>query len=215
MEAGIPGNAWERGVCSQLRPTGTRTCAATKAARAFLLALSFFGYFYFFFRREKFFQGFIPSLCPGTILWSPWEKRWGWILDASLPCLPFRERWDELLSLLAEFECWSPNISCARDLFQSLGPSFWMGGIFPAVLGGVFPAVLGGGCCLTWNSRPQRGENSNIPALMLLLFSHSPGKASCFSPRGEAPLLPALIPSFAVELLLIFFFGGSTDPRPG
>lgn len=85
--------------------------------------------------------------------------------------------------------------------------------------GGVFPVLLGGGCCLTWNSRPQRGENSNVPALMSLLFPHSSGKASCFSPHGEAPLLPALIPSFAVELLLFFclflFFGGSTDPRSG
>lgn len=121
-------------------PHGHQNLCSNKSSQGFSAGVVFFWLFlFFFFRREKFFQGFIPSLCPGTILWSPWEKRWGWILDASLPRLPFRERWDELLSLLAEFECWSPNISCARDLFQSLGPPCWMsrmGGIFPAVLGG-------------------------------------------------------------------------------
>lgn len=87
MEAGIPGNAWERGVCSQLRPAGTRTCAATKAARAFLLALSFFGYFYFFFSQGEIFSRIYSKFVSGDNFVEPLGEEVG--LDfGCFPALP-------------------------------------------------------------------------------------------------------------------------------
>lgn len=106
----------------------------SKAAGAFLLALSFLLFFFFFF----FFQGEIfPRILFQICVQDNFVERWrgptapgrrGGAGFWMLLCLPslFHERWDELLSLLTEFECWSPNISCARDLFQSLGPPCWM-----------------------------------------------------------------------------------------
>lgn len=54
------------------------------------------------------------------------------------------------------------------------------------------------GCCLMLEFQTQTvGENTNVWALTLLLFSHR-----C---SGEAPLLSALISSFALDLLLFLF----------
>lgn len=120
------------GVCAlSSAPGASGLCAATKASLSFCCLCFIFG---FFAGRNFFFEDLF--LVSRTILWnlsgcgpnSHLGEEVGLDFFWMLLCPPSLSHgwWDELLSLLTEFQCWSPNISCARDLIQSLGPPCWM-----------------------------------------------------------------------------------------
>lgn len=152
MEAGIPGKAWEWGVCCQLCPGGTTTSAATKAPGLFCCPCLYFyfGFFLVFFLQGEFFF-FFPRIyskfISRTILWSPW----GWILDVSLPMsggmssFHFSQSFNagvqtflvpqpwELPAGSAGWEDFPCSFGGFSLQFWGISPGFW--GIFPAVFG--------------------------------------------------------------------------------
>lgn len=136
---------------------------------------------------------------------SPAPRRSGLASFWMLPCPPFgeeaRRRWMSggissfqfSESFNAEVQTFLVPETCYKACNLTAGrlAGWW---ILPAVL----RVCIWWGCCLMLEFQTQTvGENTNVWALTLLLFSHSWS--------GEAPLLPALISSFVLDLLLFLF----------
>lgn len=204
-----------KGVCAHSAlPWGLITSAATKQPASYLLykrLVSLQGEIFkeysmiVLLRYEQFVNGIVhrqPSLS---------EKWSGCLPDASRPSLRWGGKaWGQTNggirsfqfseSLNAEVQTFLVPETCSKacNLAASLA-ACWISVRFEGV-------SVPWGCCLMRDFQTQAvGGNTNVWALTLLLFSHRWS--------GEAPLLLALISSFALHLLLFFYTRKHSDPQ--
>lgn len=196
-----------KGVCvHSALPWGLITSAATKQPASYLLykrLVSLQGEIFkeysmiALLRYEQFLNGIVhrqSSLSekwPGCLLDASWPSlRWGgkaWgQTNGGISSFQFSE------SLNAEVQTFLVPETCSKACnLTARSAAWWIYVRFEGV-------SVTWGCCLMRDYQTQAvGENTNVWTLTLLLFSHRWS--------GEAPLLPALISSFALHLLLFLY----------